>query len=71
VTFNEDKQRTHKGWNAENLVILRRAAVSFLRGVDRKMSLTKAILHVQLDRKFRSKIAELLFPPNDLAEVEN
>ena len=35
------------------------------------MSLTKAILHVQLDRKFRSKIAELLFPPNDLAEVEN
>ncbi len=68
VTFSEDKQRSHKGWNAENLVILRRAALSFLRSLDRKAVVGRLLLRATLDRNFRSKLVELLFPP---VEPEN
>lgn len=63
VTLNEDNQRSRKGWSAENLVILRRAALSFLRSIDRKAGVNRLLLRAELDRDFRSNLVELLFPP--------
>ena len=61
VSFNEDGNRTRRGHGAENLSILRRAALSILNQHKGKMTIPNMKFRAALDPEFRTKL--FLKPP--------
>jgi predicted transposase YbfD/YdcC len=56
VTFREDANRTRRGHGAENLSILRRAALSILNQHKEKMTIPNMKFQAAIDPEFRTKL---------------
>lgn len=71
VTFGEDKQRTRRGWSAENLVIIRRASISAINSVGRHLKVSNASFRALCNAEFRTRIILAFFRHHQTHSQDN